>query len=140
MRTLAVELATFASIVIEPKSHRTGQRNMAEQYRAEKNRYIVGLERIVFAFSTCVLEYPLSLDSNCILRFSEREPLKKPLLNPDLHQGYIELLTDLPCATPTRLRTFLNRYVIEGKNPRKLAVPLAQQLKRLASILRGESH
>lgn len=79
-----------------------------------------------FAFSTCVMELPINFDSTCTLRFSERELQKKLSLNPSYRDGYTALITDLPCARSTELRTFLNRYAIEGRKPRQLAVPLAQ--------------
>ena len=78
-----------------------------------------------FSFLTGTGEIPVEFDSDCSLGFAENVQENVGFWTKDsLASGYRTLLVDLPKSGPTPLRTFISRYVIESKAPRKLATKL----------------
>ena len=73
-----------------------------------------------FGFVTGISDRTIPVQAGCALRFG-REPGEAPILD----AGGRALLTDLPAAGPTALRTFLSRYVVEAPNPRAAAPKVA---------------
>lgn len=63
-------------------------------------------------------------DAGCVLRFSERVRSAPPETDERIQAGLKRLEADLPKPGPTELRQFLARYVIEAKEPRRLAAAL----------------
>jgi hypothetical protein len=67
----------------------------------------------------------VSFDSGCTLRFTRYVSPIEDEPNLDIEKGLKELEADLPKPGPTPLRTFLGRYAIEGREPRRLGAALA---------------
>lgn len=104
-----------------------------------------------FAFITCISNDLLGLEAGCILRFFDHENYQLDPIAEPLDEGYRWLLEDLPKLGPTDLRSFLGRYVIESKQPRRLVIPLTElqyekkskpinlSLSHILSLSKGES-
>jgi hypothetical protein len=73
-----------------------------------------------FGFVTGVSDRAISLQAGCALRFASSSSVA-----PGLDRGQRALLSDLPAAEPTELRTFLSRYVGEAVDSRSAAPKIA---------------
>lgn len=93
-----------------------------------------GLRR-EFAFLTGAGAHPVTFDSSCVLRFS-RPAFSKTEDHRDggMPPGCLALLDDLPSSDPTALRSFLSRYVIESKRPRRLVLRLASLQSEMTGV------
>jgi hypothetical protein len=79
-----------------------------------------------FAFLTQVGTIPLEVGAHYTLSFvgGASEPMEAGVRESQHFASYKDLLDDLPESGPTPLRTFLGRYVIEGKSPRSIVLPM----------------
>jgi len=73
-----------------------------------------------FGFVTGISDRTIPVQAGCALRFTRFSGAA-----PDLDAGQRALLSDLPAAGPTPLRTFLSRYVVEAVDPRGAAPKVA---------------
>jgi hypothetical protein len=73
-----------------------------------------------FGFVTGISDRAIPVQASCALRFTRSLDAA-----PDLDAGQRALLSDLPAAGPTALRTFLSRYVVEAVDPRGAAPKVA---------------
>lgn len=73
-----------------------------------------------FGFVTGISDRTIPMQADCALRFTRSSDAAS-----DLNAGQRALLSDLPAAGPTALRTFLSRYVVEAVDPRAAAPKVA---------------
>lgn len=74
-----------------------------------------------FAFVTGCVDKAVPIEAGCSLFFSHEQSEILPL-----NAGQLALFHDLSEPGPTALRTFMSRYVVESKQPRRVASKVAQ--------------
>jgi hypothetical protein len=89
-----------------------------------------------FAFVTGVSRRTIQFNADCTLQFVPEALASPSGISEQFQEGYVALFDDLMEPGPTPLRTFIGRYAIESRSPRKLVAPLADlyQMDREVSL------